>query len=172
MIFSTGVEVFRTTEWEQLKYVLPDSLDVIRLPLAILKGKKEITLSLTPYLKSKFTVPRSVPWWELCNVLKMGLFSENYLAFEPLHLPIDTYPKIRLVSLRRKQWQKQHELTVTSFPSPSTSKGEKVGNKVEPGKEGEVQGRHFKDFICFSLSFSDFAWLKIPLTSPSGVCFT
>lgn len=61
MIFSTGVEVFRTTEWEQLKYVLPDSLDVIRLPLAILKGKKEITLSLTPYLKSKFTVPRSVP---------------------------------------------------------------------------------------------------------------
>lgn len=59
---------------------------------------------------------------------RMGLFSENYLALEPLHLPIDMNPEIRLLSLRSKQWQKQHEFTVPHFLSLTAGR-EKVENR-------------------------------------------
>jgi len=67
------------------------------------------------------------------------------------------------------------ELTATPIPHPPVppeGRRERNGIEAEPGKKGGMEGRCFKIWIYFSLSYSDLIGEKLnSLFSPGSVCF-
>jgi len=67
------------------------------------------------------------------------------------------------------------ELTITAIPhhpQPLRGRREKNGSEVEPRNKGQVEGRCFKIWFYFSLSYSDLIGDELnSLFSPSSVCF-